>query len=152
METLFAVLLVFQFFAIGLHDWIDVPGWTSAANVQSVVGRRKLAYATAINLVFPGVAVFLALSFLHRPKPAYALDYWLLYTGVTVTAAIVMWWIPYFFGSSAMRQGTYARMYAGTRHFLPLRGNDPGPNVLHALFHALFLTTLLLSLALRLAN
>jgi hypothetical protein len=37
-------------------------------------------------------------------------------------------------------------MYAGTRFVLPVRRGNPGPNLLHLFFHALFLSTFVLAL------
>ena len=57
IETLFACLIVLQFAVVVSHDWLDIPGWTHGRQVQAVVGRGRLAFATAINAVFPALAV-----------------------------------------------------------------------------------------------
>jgi hypothetical protein len=150
IETIFAGLIALQFIIIAAHDWIDVPGWIHGSQVQSVVGRRKLAWATLVTVAFPGTALAYALWFFHEPKPAFVLNYWVGYTAITVATAFFMWWIPYLFGSSPQRAEEYQKMYAGTRHVLPARKGDPGPNVVHLAFHGLFLATLVLALALRL--
>jgi hypothetical protein len=77
-------------------------------------------------------------------------DYWLLYCGLTFISAITMWYIPYFFGSSEEQKRTYARMYEGTRHVLPPRGDNLRPNLLHVCFHVLFIVNLLLATTVRL--
>jgi hypothetical protein len=41
-------------------------------------------------------------------------------------------------------------MYAGTKHVLPARGDNPRPNLLHLYFHVLFVVTLGLAVVLRL--
>ena len=150
MEALFTSLIVLQFLIVAVHDWINIPGWVSGTQVQEVVGRRKLAWGTAINLLPPGFAVAWAIWFYHAPKPGYVLNYWLIYTAVTVAAALVMWWIPYLFGASAKHRQVYSKMYAGTRHILPVRAGDPGPNLTHIVFHVLFMSTLILAVVLRL--
>jgi len=150
MEALFTILIVLQFLIVAVHDWIDIPGWVNGTQVQGAVGRRKLALATVINLLFPGFAVACAIRFYHVPKPGYVLNYWLVYTAITMAAAFLMWWIPYLFGSSPQRLEEYARMYKGTRHVLPVREGDPGPNLLHIAFHVLFMSTLVLAVMLRL--
>lgn len=61
-----------------------------------------------------------------------------------------MWWVPYLFGAKEETKRTYAAMYKGTRQVLPPRNENPRPNLLHILFHLLFLTTFSLSLLLRL--
>jgi len=150
METLFTSLIVLQFLIVAVHDWIDIPGWLHGSRVQMVVGRRKLVWATLINLIFPGCAVAYAIRFYNTPKPGYVLNYWLIYTLVTVASAVLMWWIPYLFGGSARQREEYSRMYAGTRHVLPEREGNRGPNLTHLAFHVVFLSTLALAVALRL--
>ena len=58
--------------------------------MQAVIGRRKLLIASLINAVFPGVALALAIVFLHRPAPPLVPDYWVVYCAVTVASAIGM--------------------------------------------------------------
>ena len=149
MQSLFTILLALQFVAVASHDLLDIPGWTHGRQVQAVIGRRKLWLATLINSVFPGVAVAFAIWFWERPKPAYVTDYWVIYCAITVISAIAMWYLPYFRGASPERKTEYARMYAGTRHALPARGDNPRPNLLHLCFHVLFAINLALVLWLR---
>jgi hypothetical protein len=149
-ETAFTALIALQFAVIVSHDWIDIRGWNHGSQVQQVVGRRKLAIATAINAIFPGAALALALWFWRAPKPELAMDYWILYCGVTVASAIFMWYVPYFLGANETTRREYTGMYAGTRQVLPARGDNPRPNLLHIGFHALFLATLALAIAIRL--
>ena len=78
-----------------------------------------------------------------------AADYWIVYCAVTVLSAICMWYVPYFFGASAKLRDEYSRMYAGTHHLLPARGDNPRPNLLHLCFHALFVANLWLAILLR---
>ena len=152
METLFASLIVLQFLVVAVHDWIDIPDWVHGRQAQEVVGRRNLAWATIVNMVFPGIAVAFAFRYYQIPKPSYVLNYWIIYTAITVTSAFFMWWIPYLFGSSPQRRSEYARMYEGTRHVLIARKGDPGPNLIHIAFHVLFLSTLALAVILRLKS
>jgi hypothetical protein len=131
------------------HDWIDVPGWTHGTQVQLVVGRRKLWIATLINAVFPGIAVAFAFTFWNRLKPAFVTSYWVLYCAVTLASAILMWYIPYFLGATERTKQDYLRMYAGTKHVLPPRKDNPRPNLLHLSFHLLFIVNFCLALSLR---
>jgi|SRR5581483_6013473 len=147
MELLFTFLIIVQFAVVAAHDWIDIPGLVCGSQVQATIGRRKLAWATVINSLFPGFAVALSIRFLHVPKPDYALRYWLFYTLITMVSAIAMWWVPYLFGASAKHRELYGKMYAGTRFVLPVRRGDRGPNLTHLCFHVLFLSTFLLALA-----
>lgn len=149
LENVFSALIVLQFVVIVAHDWIDVRGWTHGSQVREVVGRRKLLVATAINAIFPGVAVAFALLFWGATKPWFVGDYWIAYCAVTVLSAIAMWYVPYLFGAGEATRSEYARMYAGTHHVLPSRGDNPRPNLLHVCFHVLFLVNLALALLLR---
>jgi hypothetical protein len=149
IQTLFTSLIVLQFVLVGFHDLVDIPGWTHGNQVKAIVGTRKLWMATVVNAIFPGVAVAFAVCFWNKPKPAYVFDYWLIYCVATFISAIAMWYVPYFFGTTEQKKRDFSRMYAGTRQVLPSRGDNPRPNLLHVCFHVLFVTTLLLALALR---
>ena len=149
LSTVFTCLIVLQFLAVTGHDWVDIPGWTHGSQVQAAVGRPKLALATLINAIFPGVAVALALYFWNKPKPGLVSGYWILYCAVTLGSAIAMWYVPYLGGASSEKKRDYLRMYAGTRQLLPPRGDNPCPNLLHVCFHLLFLVNLVLVLLLR---
>src|SRR5436190_15039533 len=98
MHLLFTVLIVLQFLVIVTHDWVHVPGWAHGRQVQAVVGRTKLFWATVIGAIFPALAVVSAICFLKRPEPAYVADYWIAYCGVTLISAIAMWYVPYLVG------------------------------------------------------
>jgi hypothetical protein len=149
MQTLYTVLITLQLVVVATHDLIDIPGWTHGAQVQALLGRRKLWLVTLINSSFPGLAAGLALYYWNRPEPALVADYWLLYCAVTLGSAIAMWYVPYLFGTTAERKLDFSRMYAGTRQVLPPRGDNPRPNLLHLCFHALFVVTFLLAFLLR---
>src|SRR6516162_4981147 len=130
MELTFALLLTLQLVVVVLHDWVDIPGWTHGSQVQSVIGGRKLLIATLINALFPAAAVALAYYFLSRPKPTFVSVYEISYCAITVLSAIFMWYVPYFLGASDKTRDAYTRMYAGTRHVLPPRRDNPRPNLL----------------------
>ncbi len=149
MQTLFAALITLQFVVVATHDLIDIPGWTHGAQVQSLLGRRKLWLITLINSSFPGLAAGLAVYYWHRPAPGLVADYWVVYCAVTLGSAVAMWYVPYFFGANEERKLDYAKMYAGTRQVLPPRGDNPRPNLLHLCFHALFVISFCLALLLR---
>ncbi len=149
LPTLFAILITLQGGLIVFHDLVDIPGWHHGRQVRAVVGRRKFWLGTLANAVFPGIAFFYALEFWSRPAPGYATSYWAVYCAITVGFAVTMWWLPYFFGTSDQTKRQYAAMYAGTKHVLPARGDNPRPNALHLAFHALFVLNLALALRLR---
>jgi hypothetical protein len=149
IQTLFAFLITLQFVVVTSHDLVDIPGWTHGTQVQSIVGRRKLWLVTMVNAIFPGLAVVFAIYFWNRPKPWFVSDYWIIYCAVTLVSAIAMWYVPYFRGTTEERKRDYSRMYAGTRQVLPLRGDNPRPNLLHVCFHALFVINFFLVLVLR---
>jgi hypothetical protein len=149
LDTLFSCLITLQFLLVVSHDLVDIPGWTHGSQVKSVIGRRKFWLATLINAVFPGLAVTFAIYFWNQPKPVFVADYWLIYCALTLASAVAMWYVPYFFGASEKTRTEYARMYAGTRHILPPRGDNPRPNLLHLWFHALFAVNFFLGIAVR---
>ena len=148
IQNLFTCLIAIQFLLIVFHDMIDIPGWTHGSQVKATIGRGKFWAATLMNAIFPGLAVGFAIWFLNRPKPGFVTHYWVMYCAITFGSAIMMWWIPYFFGANEKTRQDYARMYAGTRQVLPPRGDNPRPNLLHLYFHALFAANLLLALVL----
>ena len=149
VQTAFSCLLLMQFIVVVSHDWIDIPGWTHGSQVQAAIGRRKLWLATLINALFPGVAVGLAIYWWGRPQPSLVADYWVAYCAITLLSAIAMWYVPYFFGTNEKQARLYAQMYEGTRQVLPVRGDNPRPNLLHLCFHVLFVVNLLLVMTLR---
>ena len=151
LPTLFAILITLQAVLIVFHDLVDVPGWHHGRQVRAAVGQKKFWLGTVINAVFPGLAFFFAWRFWHGPVPGYATSYWWMYCAVTVGSAVAMWWVPYFFGASESTKRMYAAMYAGTKHLLPARGDNPRPNALHLGFHVLFVLNLALALWLRFA-
>ena len=147
MITLFTCLIILQFVVIASHDLIDIPGWVHGAQVQSILGRRKVLLATAINSIFPGMAVAFAIYFWNRPKPLYVPRYWVIYCAVALLSAVTMWYLPYFRGTDEKHAREYLSMYAGTRHVLPPRGDNPRPNLFHIGIHALFVVNFCLALA-----
>lgn len=146
---LFTCLISLQFVIIACHDLIDIPGWIHGSQVQALIGRRKVWLATLANSVFPGIAVGFALYFWNRPKPAFVPNYWIIYCTVALVSAVGMWYIPYLRGASEKQKSEYLKMYAGTRHILPPRGDNPRPNLFHIGIHVLFVLNFSLALMLR---
>jgi hypothetical protein len=141
-----SVLLMVQFVVTAGHDLIDIPGWVHGSQITAVVGRTKFVLGTLSTAIFPAISAGFAFYFWSRPKPAYVLDYWVVYCAITVISAIAMWWIPYFFGTNQETTRMYAEMYRGTRQALPARGDHPRPNVFHLCLHVLYATTLTLAI------
>jgi hypothetical protein len=106
--------------------------------------RRPLA-----NSVFPGIAVGFAIYFWHRTPPGFVPNYWVIYCAIALLSAIGMWYVPYLMGAPEKQKREYLSMYAGTRHILPCRGDNPRPNVFHIGIHILFVVTFCLALILR---
>lgn len=131
IQTLFTCLITLQFVVVASHDLVDIPGWTNATHVQSIVGRRKLLLVKLVNSLFPGLAAAFAIYFWNRPKPGFVVDYWIVYCAVTLASAIYMWYVPYLRCATEERKRDYSIMYAGTRQVLPPRGDNPRPNLLH---------------------
>lgn len=148
IQILFNILIILQFVIVALHDLVDIPGWTHGRQVRAAIGTTKTVIGTLINGLFPGLAMVYAFYYWHKPVPAFVLDYWVIYNGITLIGAVKAWWIPYFWGADKKTEELYLKMYAGTRQVLPPHGNNPRPNVLHLYFHALALTTLVLSVLL----
>ena len=149
LSALLPVLISLQFFAIVLHDLVDIRGWTHGSQVRAAIGARKFWAATLLNAMFPGLAFAFALRFRTAPVPGFVASYWAVYCGITVLSAIAMWWLPYFFGAKEETRRRYAAMYHGTKQVLPARGDNPRPNLLHLFFHALFVLNFALALRLR---
>jgi hypothetical protein len=149
MQLLFTCLITLQFLVVVLHDIVNIPGWTHGYQVKAALGQSKFWIATAVNAIFPALAAGFALWYWNSPKPPHVIQYWKIYCAITLASAIVMWYVPYFFGASEEKQQLYEQMYAGTRHILPPRGNNPRPNLLHICFHVLFAVNLVLAIALR---
>jgi len=102
-----------------------------------------------VNAVLPGVAVAFAVYYRSRPKPEFVANYWVIYCAITLASAIAMWYLPYFLGAGEKQKRDFARMYAGTKHILPPRGDNPRPNLLHVCFHVLFVVNFVLVVWLR---
>lgn len=150
MITLFTCLITLQFLIIASHDLIDIPGLIHGSQIQAFIGKRKVWLATLINSIFPGLAAALALYFWHKPKPAFVPNYWLIYCSFALLSAVGMWYVPYLLGASEEQKNQYRKMYDGTRHVLPLRGDNPRPNLFHIGIHVLFVINLCLAIFLRL--
>src|SRR5438876_11923830 len=99
LETLFAFRITLQFVVVVCHDWLDIPGWTHGRQVQAVIGRTKLLWATVINAIFSGLAVAFALWFWRKSHPPVGGTYWVTTCGVTVLSAIGMCYVPYLRGA-----------------------------------------------------
>ena len=149
MILLFTWLIVLQFVIIVSHDLVDIPGWVHGSQVQAQIGRNKVWLATLANAIFPGIAAGFAIAYWNRARPGFVPTYWVIYCAVAVMSAVGMWYIPYFRGASEKVKSEYLSMYAGTRHVLPPRGDNPRPNVFHIGIHVLFVTTFCLALILR---
>ena len=130
----------------------SLVAWAAQGEGLLAIGRRKLLIATLINAIFPGVAVAFAIGFWNRPKPEFVTSYWVIYCAVTLASAIFMWWVPYFMGATEKTRQEYLMMYEGTRQVLRRRKDNPRPNLLHLCFHALFVVTFCLALAVRLRS
>ena len=146
LRIVFAITLTMQLLIIALHDLIDIRGWVTGSQVQRVIGRRKVLWATAINSLFPGLAAALAIAALFGPIPHFAVRYSVIYCGVTVVSAIAMWYVPYCLGTDEKTSREFHAMYSGTRHLLPARAENPRPNLAHLCFHLIFVVNLGLAL------
>ena len=152
LRIVFAITLTAQLLIIGLHDLIDIRGWVHGSQVQQVMGRRKVLWATAVNSLFPGLAVALAIAALFGTIPHFAVRYSTIYCAMTVVSAIAMWYVPYWLGTDEKTRREYQAMYAGTRQLLPARADHPRPNLAHVCFHLIFFINLGLALTISLRS
>jgi hypothetical protein len=124
IRILFAFLLTLGFIVMALHDLVDIPGLTHGKQVRAAIGPWKLWVGTIVNATLSGLPAGFAIYYWNRPAPASVANYWLIFCGIAMTGAIAMWWMPYFFGTSAKTRKLYAEMYAGTWQILPPRGDN----------------------------
>ena len=149
MVILFTCLITLQFLVIVAHDLVDVPGWIHGSQIQSIIGRRKVWLASLANSIFPGIAMGFAFYFWNKPKPHFVPNYWIVYCAVALASAVGMWYVPYLRGAPDKQKQEYLAMYAGTRHVLPERGDNPRPNLFHIGIHVLFVLNFCLAVAVR---
>jgi len=90
-QLLFNCFIILQFFAVAIHDLVNIPGLAHGKQVQAVIGRRKLWVATLVNSTFPGIAVFFGVRFWNHAAPRFATNYWIIYCAITVSSAALMW-------------------------------------------------------------
>ena len=86
---------------------------------------------------------------LGEVAPDVVATYWVTYCLVTLLSAIGMWYVPYFRGADKKKKLEYSQTYAETRHIFPAGGDNPRPNLLHLIFHLLFVINFGLALAIR---
>ena len=147
LQNCFAILLILGSLMGGLHDWIDVPGWTNGQQIRAALGMKKMLIGTAVNGLFPGLVAALAIYYWDTPAPSSVRSLWVVYCAVGVVGAITMWWIPYFRGTDQKTKDFYSKMCAGTIQVLPPHGDNPRPNLFHVVLHAVGATSLILALA-----
>jgi hypothetical protein len=150
IEDIFTVLICIQFLVMAVHDLVHIPGLTHGRQVMAAVGPVKVFIGTAVNSILAGIPAVFAIVYWHKPKPDYLLNGWLIYCAFVCIGMIQAWWLPYFRGTDDKTKNLYAKMYAGTWQILPPHGDNPRPNVLHLVFHTLFLITFVFALLLRL--
>jgi hypothetical protein len=67
--------------------------------------------------------------------------YGVVYYFVLFLEEIRVWWVPYFFGPSKAWREAYDRLLSLTISVLPVRGDNPVPNLEHLILHSLTLAT-----------
>lgn len=70
-----------------------------------------------------------------------------VYYFILIAEEFRVWWLPYFFGANERWRSVYDRLHARTIKMLPVRGNNPVPNLEHTILHALTLLTALITLS-----
>ena len=134
LHAALTVVLLVLLIAVALHDWVTVPGFieprrSAALITQRVVGSvsRTVALAVLLLLVILNDRMPGALSWMI---------YGVLYFALTVTLVWIAWYLPYLRRPSSVRDD-HRPEADPTVQVLPVRGDNPRPNLAHVLLHAL---------------
>jgi hypothetical protein len=138
--------LACQFFVvifIALHDWIPLGKLTNLKGIRAADSTRKLVVMTALSTLPFAVALVASAHYARTRFPLWLV--WMLWIayGAAAYGILRTWWIPYLFANDPVRTKRYQTRFAETHAFLPVR-NGIRPDTLHVIFHAVFVTTLVL--------
>ena len=126
-----------------LHDWVPLGRLSNLAAVRASDSRTRLLADTLVSAL-PFALVFVACCAYGTSAWPGWLRTWLLASyAILFAGACVAWWIPYLLRPDPRRAQRYRVRFAGTVKFLPER-NGISPDLLHVLFHACILATLVL--------
>src|SRR5580765_315597 len=112
------ILLIFMLF----HDWIPIPPFNdiAALKISDTNSHRLLgSFINGITVLIPLIITLIYYDQLHNHFFA-IITITAFYCLITI-GTILMWWTPYFFGSSQKHKQAFSK-FNNTHHFLPARG------------------------------
>ena len=132
---LLIALQTLQVAILWLHDWVPLGSLNDVARVQAENSKVRLVRITLIQSVPFTLGLVFSVSYAQTHHPAWTLSWlWISY-GVLFVGELRAWWAPYLIRPEPARADRYAKMFGGTRAFLPAR-NGMVPNTLHCILHA----------------
>jgi hypothetical protein len=143
MMDAFIACQLFVVLFIGLHDWISLGKLNDVRGVHSADTQSKLFVVTILSTL--PFAIGLAASAFYASSRFPMWLVWLLWIsyGTGLYGLLRTWYVPYLLVPDPVRAARYQAMFGNTHAFLPVR-NGIVPNTLHVIFHAIFLTTVVL--------
>jgi hypothetical protein len=146
LEMLFLTTSLCQLAILLVHDWLDLFPLNDIAHLQhSMSARQRLLMIFGNTAVYFGLLLAQAIYF-GQTKP-----FWLGIAGAFYYCSVwfmmyQQWYKLYLFGAPEQVCRKYALEYGRTLQILPPRGNNPRPNLLHAILHVLFLVNSVLTI------
>lgn len=134
--SLISLMLITLFLLF--HDWINIYPLNDLATFNKHCSLRNKILMTIINTPFFIVYTLILLWYWSIPFPFHAKLYLILCNVLFGIGIIFSWWIPYFFGWPTQQVKELQETYSSTHTFLPHINNNPIPNTLHVIFHAVF--------------
>jgi len=121
-----------------LHDWIDIYPLNDLETFNKHCSLRNKILMTVVNTPFFIVYTAILLLYWSTPLPFYAKTYLIICNTLFSIGILFSWWLPYFFGWPSEQTKELRETHSSTHTFLPQIGNNPTPNTLHVIFHAVF--------------
>jgi hypothetical protein len=147
MIAAFLACQLFVVLFIGLHDWIPLGRFNDIRGVHSADSPGKLVIVTLLSTLPFAIGLAGSAYYATSRFPMWLVWFlWISY-GIGLYGLIRSWYLPYLFVPDPARAARYQPMFAGTHTFLPVR-NGIAPNTLHVIFHAVYLATVVLLIAL----
>lgn len=128
---------------LALHDWINIYPLNDLETFNKYCSLRNKILMTIINTPFFIIYTILILYYWSAPMPWYAQAYLIVCNLLFLTGIIFSWWLPYFCGFPITQAQELHKSHGTTHTFLPAIGNNPIPNTLHVIFHAIFIINMI---------
>lgn len=138
IEFIFTDLLIIQLAYLLFHDLVDLFPFNDIERIKSTKPRGKIILWTLVNTVPAALALFFAARYIGEYKPFLVAAYFVFYFVTTLLIIFLKWYVPYFAGASEKEISENEFLYGRTRQILPPIKNNPRPNTLHVILHALF--------------